>query len=71
MTDESHTYKIVELAGSSSEGVTEAIRNAVARAKGTLRNLDWVEVTEIRGHIKDGDVDYFQVAMKVGFRLEP
>jgi dodecin len=65
-----HTYKIVELAGTSPDGVTEAMRNAVARASQTLRELDWVEVTSIRGHIEDGQIAHFQVSLKVGFRLE-
>jgi flavin-binding protein dodecin len=69
MADDS-TYKIVELAGTSTDGVTEAMRNGVARANQTLRNLDWVEVEEIRGHIANGEIQHFQVTMKVGFRLE-
>jgi hypothetical protein len=50
--------------------VDQAVRNAVARAGETLRNLDWFEVTEIRGHIMDGEVGHFQVGVKIGFRLE-
>ncbi len=49
---------------------THAIRNGIARASQTLRHLDWFEVTEIRGHIREGEVDHVQVGMKVGFRLE-
>jgi hypothetical protein len=64
-----HTYRITEIVGTSSEGVENAIRNGVDRASKTLRNLDWFEVTEIRGQIRDG-VNYFQVGMKVGFRLD-
>jgi hypothetical protein len=70
MATETGTYKIVELAGSSPDGVTEAMRAGVARAAKTLRGLDWVEVTEIRGHLEDGEIAHFQVTMKVGFRLE-
>jgi dodecin len=70
MSDD-HTYKIVELAGTSPAGVSEAIRNGVARASQTLRGLDWVEVTGIRGHIENDELAHFQVTMKVGFRLEP
>ena len=70
MSDE-HTYKIVELAGTSPASVSEAIRNGVARASQTLRGLDWVEVTGIRGQIENGELAHFQVTMKVGFRLEP
>ena len=68
MTD--HVYRITEIVGSSSEGVDQAIRNAVTRASQTLRNLDWFEVTEIRGHLHDGEVGHVQVTMKVGFRLD-
>ncbi|MCW3023112.1 MAG: dodecin family protein [Conexibacter sp.] len=67
---ETSTYKIVELTGTSPDGVTEAMRAGVARASKTLRNLDWVEVGEIRGHVVDGEIEHFQVTMKIGFRLE-
>lgn len=65
-----HTYRVTEIVGSSAESVEDAIRGAVRRASRTLRALDWFEVTEIRGHIVDGDVGHYQVGMKVGFRLE-
>ena len=65
-----HTYKITEIVGSSDEGLDGAIRNGIARASKTLRNLDWFEVTDIRGAMNDGDIVWFQVTMKVGFRLE-
>ncbi len=65
-----HVYKTVELVGSSTEGVDEAIDNAVTRASKTLRNLDWFEVSEIRGHLQDGKVAHYQVKLKIGFRLE-
>ena len=65
-----HTYKVTEIVGTSPDGIDQAIRNGVARASESLRNLDWFEVTEIRGHIRDGQVDHFQVGVKVGFRLE-
>jgi dodecin len=68
MTD--HVYKTVEITGSSSDGVTQAIDRAVAKASATLRGLDWFEVTEIRGHIEDGGVAHYQVTLKIGFRLE-
>jgi flavin-binding protein dodecin len=64
------TYKKVEIVGTSPDGVDAAIRNGVARAGRTLRNLDWFEVTEIRGQIADGVPAHFQVSMKVGFRLD-
>ncbi len=69
MTD--HVYSVSEIVGSSPESVDDAIRNALDRARKTLRHLDWFEVTEIRGHLKDdGAIDYYQVALKLGFRLE-
>ncbi|MEK6437676.1 dodecin [Pseudonocardia sp. T1-2H] len=66
----SHTYRVTEIVGTSPESVEEAIKNGVSRANETLRQLDWFEVTEIRGHMVEGAVDYFQVGMKVGFRLD-
>ena len=68
MTSE-HTYKIVELVGSSSEGLEPAIENAITRAAQTLRNLDWFEVKEIRGNIQDGKVAWYQVKLGLGFRV--
>ena len=65
-----HTYRVTEIVGTSPDSVHQAIRNGVARAAQTLRNLDWFETTEIRGQIVDGAVAHFQVTMKVGFRLE-
>ena len=65
-----HTYKITEIVGTAPEGVDQAIRNGVSRAAQTLRHLDWFEVQEVRGYLKDGAVDHFQVTMKVGFRME-
>ena len=65
-----HTYKITEIVGSSPEGIDAAIRSGINRASESLRNLDWFEVTEIRGHLVDGAVGHFQVTMKVGFELE-
>ena len=65
-----HVYKMVELVGSSPTGTDDAIRNAIAQAAATLRHLDWFEVTQIRGQVKDGEVEHFQVGIKVGFRLE-
>lgn len=64
------TYRVTEIVGTSDESVDAAIRNGIARANQSLRHLDWFEVTEIRGHIRDGAVDHLQVGMKVGFRLE-
>ncbi|MER8183183.1 dodecin [Kitasatospora sp. NPDC094015] len=65
-----HIYRVTEIVGSSSEGVDQAIRNGVDRASRTLRNLDWFEVVQVRGHIADGRIEHFQVGLKVGFRLD-
>lgn len=64
------TYKVTEVVGTSAESIQQAVRNGIARASKTLRNLDWFEVTEIRGHVVEGDVGHFQVTMKIGFRME-
>ena len=68
MTD--HVYKSVEITGSSTSGVTEAIDRAIAKASETLRHIDWFEVGQIRGHVADGRVAHYQVTLKIGFRLE-
>jgi flavin-binding protein dodecin len=65
-----HVYKVTEIVGSSESGIDDAVRSGIARAAKTLRNLDWFEVTEIRGHLADGAVGHFQVTMKVGFRMD-
>jgi flavin-binding protein dodecin len=65
-----HVYRVTEIVGSSPEGTDAAIRNAISRASQTLRNLEWFEVTGVRGHLADGAVAHFQVTLKVGFRLE-
>ncbi len=65
-----HTYKIIDLVGTSTKGTDAAIQNAIARAGKTLKNLDWFEVTETRGHLKDGKIAHYQVTLRVGFRLE-
>ncbi|MBX7548446.1 MULTISPECIES: dodecin [Streptomyces] len=65
-----HTYRVTEIVGSSHEGVDQAIRNAIARADQTLRNLDWFEVTQVRGQIENGRIEHYQVGLKVGFRIE-
>ena len=63
------TYKIIELVGTSDVGVTEAINEAVNKAAETLKGLDWFEVVQIRGQIEEQRVAWFQVALKVGFRV--
>jgi flavin-binding protein dodecin len=65
-----HVYRVVEVVGSSPDGVDAAIRNAVTRAARTTRNLDWFEVTQIRGQLADGDIAHVQVGLKIGFRLD-
>ena len=64
------TYRVTEIVGSSGEGLQQAIEAGISRARKTLRHLDWFEITEIRGQIRDGEVAHYQVGMKVGFRLE-
>ncbi|WP_128434860.1 dodecin [Streptomyces cyaneus] len=65
-----HTYRVTDIVGTSPEGVDQAIRNGIERASHTLRNLDWFEVTEVRGQLDNGQIAHWQVTMKVGFRLE-
>ncbi|MGH7579376.1 MAG: dodecin [Gemmatimonadales bacterium] len=65
-----HTYKTIELVGSSTSGVEDAVRGAIAKASETVRNLRWFEVTETRGHIEGGKVAHWQVTLKIGFTLE-
>ncbi len=64
------TYRVTEIVGTSTDGVDDAVRNGIKRASETLRHLDWFEVTQVRGQITDGDVQHWQVGIKVGFRLE-
>ena len=67
MTD--HTYKKIELTGSSAVSIQEAIENAIAKASQTIHNMRWFEVVETRGHIDEGKVAHWQVTIKVGFTL--
>lgn len=64
-----HIYKKIELVGSSTTSVEDAIQSAITRASKTLEHLDWFEVDQIRGHIENGKVAHYQVVLKVGFRL--
>ncbi|MFH5823947.1 dodecin [Georgenia sp. AZ-5] len=66
----SSTYKVTEIVGTSPEGVDQAIRNALDKASQSLHGLDWFEVHEVRGVIDEGKVGYFQVLLKVGFKLD-
>lgn len=65
-----HVYKILEITGSSPTGIEEAVNTAVAKASETVRNMQWFEVVETRGHIEDGKVAHWQVTVKIGFTLE-
>ena len=65
-----HVYSLTEVYGSSTASLDEAIRNAIKTASKSLRNLEWFEVSEIRGHIVDNDVGHYQVGVKLGFRYE-
>jgi dodecin len=65
-----NTYGISEIVGTSPESIHQAVRNGVAKASATVRNLDWFEVMSVRGQIADGQVAHFQVQMKGGFRIE-
>ena len=65
-----HTYRVIEIVGTSPDSIDAAIRNGLARAAETTRGLDWFEVQSVRGHLEDGAVAHFQVTLKVGFRLE-
>ena len=65
-----HIYKKIELVGSSAVSSDDAIKNAVDRAAQTVKNMDWFEVSQIRGHIKDGKIAHYQVVLEIGFRLE-
>jgi flavin-binding protein dodecin len=65
-----HIYKIIQLTGSSTTSMEDAVKNAVERASKTLRHLRWFEVVETRGYIEEGTVAYWQVTVKIGFRME-
>jgi dodecin len=65
-----HVYKILEIVGSSETSIEDAISSAVAKAHKTIRNMDWFEVIETRGHIENGKIGHYQVTLKIGFSLE-
>jgi flavin-binding protein dodecin len=65
-----HVYRLSEIVGSSSTSVDDAIRAAIRKAAETVRNIEWFQTEEIRGQVVDGDVAYYQVRMKVGFRVD-
>jgi len=65
-----HVYKVIEIVGSSETSIEDAISTAVAQASKTVRNMDWFEVVQTRGHIKNGNIGHYQVTLKIGFTLE-
>ena len=65
-----HVYRLSEIVGSSPTSVDEAIRTAIAKAAQTVRNIEWFQTEEIRGQVVDGEVAYFQVRLKIGFRVD-
>jgi flavin-binding protein dodecin len=65
-----HTYRVIEIVGTSPDGIDAAIRSGLDRATLTTRNIDWFEVQSVRGHVSEGSVAHVQVTMKVGFRIE-
>jgi flavin-binding protein dodecin len=67
---EHHTYKKIEMVGSSKTSIEEAIGNALAECHKTIKNMDWFEVIETRGHIVNGAVGHYQVTLKIGFKIE-
>ena len=64
------TYRITEIVGTSPDSIDQAIHNGLERAADTLRHIDWFEMTQVRGQVKDGEIEHFQVGLRVGFRLE-
>ena len=67
---QNHVYKSIELTGSSPTSIEDAVSTAIAKASESLRNIQWFNVTETRGHVKDGKVAHWQVTLKIGFTLE-
>lgn len=65
-----HVYKKIDVVGSSKTSVEDAIQQAVKRTSQTVKQVEWFEVEEIRGHVVDGEVGHYQVVMKIGFRLD-
>lgn len=65
-----HVYKKIEIVGSSTVSNDDAIKNAISKAAQSIKNMDWYEVVEQRGHLVDGKIAHYQVTVKIGFRLE-
>jgi flavin-binding protein dodecin len=66
-----HTYKTIEITGSSPKSIEAAVESALTRTGETVQNLRWFEVGSIRGHLVDGRIDHWQVTMKIGFAINP
>ncbi|MBA2721728.1 MAG: dodecin domain-containing protein [Methylibium sp.] len=65
-----HVYKLLELTGSSTGSIEDAVSNAIAKASESVRNIQWFEVIETRGHVAEGKIAHWQVTIKLGFTLE-
>jgi flavin-binding protein dodecin len=65
-----HVYKLIELVGSSTNGIEDAVQNAISKAGDSIRNMRWFQVVETRGYIEDGKIAYWQVTVKIGFTIE-
>lgn len=65
-----NVYRVTEVVGTSADSIEDAVRTGIRRASQTLREVDWFEVSSVRGHVENGDVAHFQVGLKIGFRLE-
>ncbi|QDQ96433.1 dodecin [Tomitella fengzijianii] len=70
MGSEGHVYRMTEVVGSSPDGTDAAIRNAIAKASETIRNIGWFEVAGTRGYVDGDQVAYMQVTLKIGFRVD-
>jgi dodecin len=65
-----HVYRLSEIVGSSPTSIDDAIRTAITKASQTVRNIEWFQTSEVRGQVTDGEVAYFQVTLKIGFRVD-
>jgi len=65
-----HVYRLSEVVGSSRTSVDDAIRTAIQKASQTVRNIEWFQTSEVRGQVVDGEVAYYQVTLKIGFRVD-
>jgi hypothetical protein len=68
---DNHTYKKIEVIGSSPKSIEDAIKNAIAECNKTLHHLEWFEVVDTRGHIMEGEIAHYQVTLKIGMRIQP